>query len=135
MTMELFADLPLPDLSSLDVEDIKRAWPQSLADMFDIAVEALQQSGEPPERASQNAIAVITALSRYHGGRMFYLPIGDGLEKALRDNKIYREYKGTREDIYRIVRQENIAEQTVYRILKEQLALHRGKVQGKLVLE
>lgn len=134
MTQELFADLPLPDLSDIAADQVKSAWPKSLATMVDIAADALARSGEPEARAVDLSITVLAALARYHGGRMFYLPTGDTLDIALRNNRLWREYKGRPEDVDRFMRETGLTQQAVYRILADQRALHVGKAQGRLAL-
>lgn len=130
--MDLFPDLPFPDLADIDAGEVKSAWPRSLAAMVDVVVAALARRGEPEERALELAVCALGAISRYHGGRMTYLPTGEALDRALRDNRMWLGYKGRREDIERMMREEKLTEQHVYRILAEQRALHLAKVQGAL---
>lgn len=66
---------------------------------------------------------------------MFYLPTGEALDRALRDNRMWREYRGRPGQIEQFMREENLTQQAVYRILAEQRELHVGKAQGKLALE
>ena len=129
MNQDLFGPLPLPDLDTIQVEDAHAKWPRSLAEMVDVATLALKAEGE---RAPELARRVLSAIAHYHGGRMFYLPTGDAIERAIRDTRLWQEYHGRPEDIARFVSETGLTEQAVYRILAEQRKLHREKTQGKL---
>lgn len=134
MNNELFDDLPLPDLDSLQPDEIKSAWPVALADMLDVSVAACKRAGESEARALELAIATLDALSRYMGGRQYYLPTSDALDRALRDNKMWRDYSGRTEDIERFAAQYRLTPIAVYRILAEQRAIHTRKRQGRLAI-
>jgi Mor family transcriptional regulator len=126
----MFDDLPVPtDLDAIQVDEPSARWPQSLADMVDVAAQALAAEGD---RAQGLARQVLYALAKYHGGRQFYLPTGDALDRAIRDTRLWQEYTGRPEDIARFVRETGLTEQAVYRILAEQRRLHRDRTQAKL---
>lgn len=131
---DLFPDAPIPadPLGGLDDAEIIRRWPKSLAEMSDVAIDALQRDGLDEPAATRQALVVLAALSRYHGGRMFYLPTGDSLERAIRDNRLWKAYDGKPETVTRLAREESLTEVAVYRVLAEQRALHVAKVQSKL---
>ncbi|MDO6527379.1 Mor transcription activator family protein [Motilimonas sp. 1_MG-2023] len=69
----------------------KHFWPSSLVEMSDVLYDACRrQLALPEKQIEQIANTTILALSAYFGGRTFYLPTGEKIEKALRDDLIYR---------------------------------------------
>lgn len=102
--------------------------------MLDVMSQALR--AELPEaQAQQYATRALAALARYHGGRMYYLPKGEALERALRDRDIYQRYTHRRESILELVEAYGLTEQHIYRIIAEQRALHVRRVQHALPLD
>jgi len=105
-------------------KDARHQWPSALVDLLDVAAQSLKGQ-MPEEQAERVSATVIAAIANYHGGRMFYLPKGQGLDRALRNRAIYRAYKHTRESIIELAEQHRLSEQTVYKIIEEQRALHK----------
>ena len=115
-----------------DLPNIARdRWPADLVALLDVAAHALAES-MPEEQAEHVATTVMAAIARYHGGRMFYLPKGQGLARFLRDREIYRQYKHSRSSILQLVEQYRLSEQAVYSIIDEQRALHIRRIQPSL---
>ncbi|MEW5838364.1 MAG: Mor transcription activator family protein [Pseudomonadota bacterium] len=105
----------------------RHQWPAALVDLLDVAAQSLKGQ-MPEEQAERVATTVIAAIANYHGGRQFYLPKGQGLERAMRDREIYRDYKHTRESVLQLAEQYRLTEQAVYKIIEEQRALHKKRL-------
>ena len=114
---------PPPDLTDV----ARKRWPADLVALLDVAAHALAEAF-PKEQAENAAIIAVSAIANYHGGRMFYLPKGAGLARALRDREIYRQYKHTRESIVELAEKHGMTEQAIYRIVSQQRELHTKKV-------
>lgn len=129
MTIELFADLPMPDPDKIPVE-IEDAWPQLLTDMLQVVQAAFIDNGAQPEQARELSFVAMRALAQYHGGRTFYLPRGDRLEQALRDARMWDEFNG--KNIGDLCSRYRLTEQRVYQVLAEQRTLRQRKIQPAL---
>ena len=129
MTIELFADLPMPDPDKIPVE-IEDAWPQLLLNMLLVVQAAYVDAGAKPEQARELAFVAMRTLAHYHGGCTFYLPRGDRLEQALRDNRMWDEFNGR--NIRELCTRYRLTEQRVYQVLAEQRTLRQRKIQPQL---
>lgn len=133
MSQELFDDkLPDDALDHLDDPEIRARWPQALVDMLDVMANALARQIDDQDQARKLATVALRALARYHGGRMFYLPKGDSLERALRDKAIWEAHDGRRATVQELAARHGLTEQQIYSILREQRALHRRRIQPTL---
>ena len=129
---DMFGGEKLPEdfLDRIDDPEISRHWPQALIDMLEVARVALKRQGQTPETSHQHAVVIITALADYFGGRQWYLPRGAYLKNALRDKSIWDDFTG--DNVRLLVEKYNLSEVLIYKILREQRALHRKKVQMEL---
>lgn len=116
-------DQPLP----LDDEEIRHAWPQSLVDMLDVVTDAHVRKGVDPAAARDYAFTAMQALAEYHGGRMWYLPFGEGVAVAIRNKRIWHAFTGS--NLHQLARDFELCEMAIYKILRRQRALHRRRVQ------
>lgn len=114
--------------AALDVP--REHWPKSLADMLDVAMAALERGGLTPDLAGEYARRVMLAIAKFHGGLSWYLPAGDDIERAMRDDRIFRD--SGRVSPQEIARREDISLQRVYQIVAEQMALRRKALQPEL---
>lgn len=105
-------------------------WPKLLANMVDVANSALRRDGLPAQQAGHYARVVMLALGQYCGGVTTYIPTGDALRRALRDDAIFR--RCGKETPVDLAREYGLSEQRVYQIVGEQLALRRKAVQPDL---
>ncbi|WP_341532838.1 Mor transcription activator family protein [Sodalis glossinidius] len=106
---------------------MQRQWPQLLGALVDVMDNELQRQGFDPERARKQA----AALAAYTGGRNYYLPKGDTLFNALRDDEIFsRWFKGTRIESLR--REYRLGQQQIYHIIATQRQLHARRTQPDL---
>lgn len=105
-------------------------WAQSLVDMVRVQEAVYRRAGHPEDDAFELARAGVMALAEYYGGRMWYLPRGDRLRAALRDAEIYRRVK--RGNIRALAVEYGLSEPQIYRINRQQKALHMKRIQGRL---
>ncbi|TDB43268.1 Mor transcription activator family protein [Photorhabdus luminescens] len=121
----------LDQLDDIPEAELQARWPQLLADIIDLFSTELQRQGCVKDtRLSASKLA--SALAHYYGGRAVYLPTGDTLKVALRDNRLFNEWSCSRSDVVQLAKKYNLTHSTVYAILRQQLALHRKRYQGEL---
>jgi Mor family transcriptional regulator len=77
-----------------------------------------------------DAIDCVSALGQYCGGRQRYLPTGERLLLALRDRRIWKEWRGNNEA--EMLARYAITQRRLQQILAEQRAIHTRKFQGNL---
>ncbi|BAN97863.1 hypothetical protein E05_30970 [Plautia stali symbiont] len=112
-------------------ETLQRQWPQLLGALVDVMDNELQRQGFDPERARLLARKQAAALAAYAGGRNYYLPKGDTLFNALRDDEIFsRWFKGT--PIESLRREYRLGQQQIYHIIATQRQLHARRTQPDL---
>lgn len=126
---ELFEGEPLAQDAGLMGLPVKpeSVWPKLLVDMLDVARTALMDAGAKEERAREISIIVLRALSRYHGGRSAYLPIGDSLEDALKHYRIWQE--SGKVSVRELSGKYGMSEVHIYRIIARQRKLVRARAQ------
>lgn len=100
-------------------------WEGSLREMVEIAEAKLLVEIKPGIEAAELARHVVFAICSVMGGKVVYLPRGDALKRALRDAKIYRDWKDNNTPIPDLVSKYDLANQTIYDIIRRQRALHR----------
>lgn len=128
---DLFPDTA-PDnaLDHMEDKEIRAKWPAALVDMTDVAAAALARDGVDVAIARRQAVTVMRALAIYHGGRKFYLPNGEALDRALRNMRIWDDFNGNNVDD--LARRYRLSDVQIYAILSEQRTLHRRKTQPDL---
>lgn len=105
-------------------------WPRLLANMLDVVDAAFRRQGLAAAQAGSLARLAMLALAKYHGGVSFYLPSGEEIERALRDDEIWRDIGPlSAEDL---ARRHEISVQRVYQIYAEQRALRKARQQPGL---
>ncbi|GAA4650823.1 Mor transcription activator family protein [Kistimonas scapharcae] len=114
-----------------DLIEERRHWPRDLVEMSDFLRAQLNQEGESDERTLLLADKLLVALAFRSGGRGFYLPKADRVKRALRDKQLYEAFNGR--NIYELVRRFDLSEVKVYQVIKEQRALHMGRIQPSLL--
>lgn len=128
---ELFdAELPADVLDRCDDPELLRRWPQSLNDMLDVIEQAYRDCGASEASARRLAFMAMRALAQYHGGRSFYLPKGEDLDRALRDREIWERLRGN--NIPELAREYRLTEVQIYNIIRTQRALFRTRHQREL---
>ena len=106
----------------------RELWPEALAEIVDVLTdEAIRKHALDKEKANVIACNMAAALAKHFGGRQFYLPKGDKLANAIRDNKIWSAFNGNNVDD--LVKQHGLTRMRIYAILKEQRHYHTNKNQ------
>ena len=80
----------------------------------------------------QQARKLVAALAHYMGGRSYYLPSGDRLMNALRDDQIYSRFDGR--NVEQLRRAYGLGQTQIYTIIAQQRALHVRRAQPDLFL-
>jgi Mor family transcriptional regulator len=121
----------LEALSALDVADVpQEKWARSLVESIEVIEAAYVRAGVDADEAFRLASLAVRAVSEFRGGRQFYWPRGDALVTALRDAEIYR--RANRSNIETLAGEFDLNVSQIYRICRQQRALHIRKVQGRL---
>lgn len=115
------------DLS--DVSDAK--WAPTLASMVQVLEAHHRRQGRPDTEAFDLACQAVLVLAEYFGARVWYLPRGDRLRKALRDARIHWQWQ-RKMQIEEIATEHRVSVIHVYRIIDQQRRLHLGKTQPSL---
>lgn len=125
-------DLSQPIAQHLDDHIIqeRRHWPKDLVEIADFVLAELKAAGYQDAELNLLTEKILVGLCFRSGGRGFYLPQADRVKRALRDKQIYDAFNG--HNIRQLVRHFELSEQKVYEVLREQRALHLGKVQPGL---
>lgn len=105
-------------------------WARGLVEMIEVMEAAFRRVGIGEELAFRLASDGAFAVAEYHGGRQFYLPRGDALITAVRDAAIYR--RANRANIESLAAEHGLTVSQIYRICRQQRALHIGRTQGRL---
>lgn len=132
---ELMPDLPIDPqgLMAANLDDVpKDRWPRELVRAIEVMEAVFLKAGLSEDQAFHMARDGIVALADYGGGRQWYLPRGDALATALRDADIYR--RSRRGNIAALSAEFGLTERHVWRIIRQQYALHRRKIQLQLPL-
>lgn len=135
MTDDLLAADPA-ELARLAESDAARAavpierWPRQLVELLDTASDALSRAGLAEVDAERLARIAISSIAKLHGGRSFNLPRGDVLDRALRDDAIWRDMGRVSADD--LATRHGLTLQRVYQIYAEQRQLRRRRDQPSL---
>ncbi|AXG42218.1 MULTISPECIES: Mor transcription activator family protein [Photorhabdus] len=122
----------LDQMDAIPSDELQTRWPQLLADIVDLFSCELQRQNTSRDKAELAACKLAGALAHYYGGRAVYLPTGDTLKIALRDNQLFNEWSCSRGEVVQLAKKYHLTHSTVYAILRQQLALHRKRYQGEL---
>lgn len=119
----------IDNFCNLSPEECKKAWPKILADIVDLFLAELTRSGMSIESAAKYAPKLAAVLGHYFGGRSYYIPTGDTLKLALRDNMLFHDYQCGNGDIKKLAEKYDLTDSRIYLIIREQVALHRKRYQ------
>lgn len=122
----------LDRIDDIPLGELHARWPQLLADIVSLFSLELQRQGYNEVTASLAASKLAGVLAHYFGGRAVYLPTGEALKAALRDNKLFNEWSQSKGNVDLLARKYALTNSTVYAILRQQLALHRKRYQASL---
>ncbi|MCL1162482.1 transcriptional regulator [Shewanella chilikensis] len=118
-------------LSSLNADerlDFMQRWPSTLQSLCELMRVTLE--GHAISNSVQISEALATTISTYLGGRDIYIPNGDRLKDALRDIRIWREFKGN--NLEQLSRDYGLTERRVSQIIAEQRAAFWARMQRRL---
>ncbi|MBU2673550.1 MULTISPECIES: Mor transcription activator family protein [Hafnia] len=119
----------LDHLDNIPVADMEGQWPQMLVALMDVLEGELSRQRIAGDNRQQ-ARKLATALAHYMGGRPYYLPNGERLKNALRDDMIYRSFDGR--NIESLRRAHGLGQAQIYNIIAQQRALHSRRIQPEL---
>lgn len=122
---------PLDLIERLDqVQADDCAWPQTLADIVAVFAAHRRRQGLSDEAALADAQELTVLLAEYLGGRRHYLPRGDQLRRALRDQGIFHDMG--RKSAAALAEEHSMTETQVYAIHARQRKLFLRRRQGRL---
>lgn len=104
---------------------VRDKWPRTLVDLVDVATNDMKHAGINPNEASRCARISVGAIARYHGGRVFYLPRGEALEQALRNQQIWQEFTG--DNVQALVAKFKLSDKQIYQVLNQHRQLRRER--------
>lgn len=112
--------------------EVQKKWPRDLSALVDIYSAALERLGYTGEEAQRISHTLLAEQAVYCGGRYFYLPRLDSLKRAIRDVELHRDWseRGMLPDD--LSRKYDMSAAHVYRIIKEQQAYYRKRIQSEL---
>jgi len=97
-------------------------WPKLLSDMVDVIADSSRRGGMTQDAAAEFARRTVIAMAVYFGGRQCYIPCGDALHRAMRDDRIWREHNG--KNVWALAKRHRLSEVSIQHIIKTQRALH-----------
>lgn len=118
----------LKNLKPDEREDFTKRWPSTLQSLCELMRVALDRQSVSNSVHISEALA--TTLSTYLGGRDIYIPNGERLKDALRDIRIWREFKGN--NLEQLSRDYDLTERRVSQIIAEQRAAFVARKQRRL---
>lgn len=124
----------LMNMQDLDLEDLKQLWPMRLVEFYEILSHSIALTGGiTGEQNTQLSASMVTAIAQHFGGVSFYLPHNEKLTKAIRDIKIWKEFKGN--NYAQLAKKYRVSEMTIRTAIATQYQMRRAKVQPSLFQE
>ncbi|HEY0464563.1 MAG TPA: Mor transcription activator family protein [Polyangiaceae bacterium] len=105
-------------------------WAKSLVNLIEMMEAAGARAGLDETEAFRRARFYGLVVAECAGGRQLYLPRGERLNIALRDAEIYR--RARRGNIPQLATEYGVIDSQIWRIIRQQRALHIRKVQPDL---
>ncbi|ECI5214679.1 positive regulator of late transcription [Salmonella enterica subsp. diarizonae] len=115
-------------IDKIPAPELEARWPRSLVDLIDVLENDLKRQSISDARGIARRQAV--ALSCYLGGRQYYIPCGDTILTALRDDLIYCQFNGRNMEELR--REHRLSQPQIYQIIARQRQLHTRRHQPDL---
>ncbi|MDF7670247.1 Mor transcription activator family protein [Orbaceae bacterium ESL0721] len=106
-----------------------KSWPKLISEFIDLFYAELRRQKMDETLAAKIAPKLAAVLGHYFGGRVCYIPNGEALKAAIRDNGIFLDYQISNGNISQLARKYRLTDSYVYAIIREQLALHRKRHQ------
>ena len=113
-----------------DTDALTDRWPAMLQALVDLFAAHLKRRGMDEDQALTVGRELAALEARYFGGRMVYLPGTERIEIALRNDAIWRDWRGNNRT--ELALRHKITERQVDNILAEQREIHRRRMQGEL---
>lgn len=117
-------------MESDDGEGGGSKWAKTLVEYVQVLESLYIRQGKSEADAFKLASESVMELATHRGGRVEYLPRGDAIRTALKHAEIYRRCNGRNQQALADEFGMNIIQ--VYRIYRQQRALHVKKVQHSL---
>lgn len=118
----------VPDdaLSDADLTNVPaHKWAPTLAEMYDANVAGFLHAGYDESLSVKLAGIGVRATAFQLGGRVVYIPRGDRLKLAVRDNEMYAAWQ-KHGDIQKLAEDFKVTEPTAYRIIAGQRKVRRA---------
>ena len=93
-------------------------YPELLTDLRDKAEEALIELGMTVELAKKAAYVVSEIIRKDWSGQQHYIPKGLAYDITVRDWEIWEKFDGTTDSIKKLVKEYDLTEQRLYKIIK-----------------
>lgn len=120
----------LDQVDDIPGDELTHRWPERLAELFNVLQSELARNGVDEEGSLRLAAKCSGAIAWYLGGRATYLPTGETLKAALRDNLIFAEFNGR--NIEQLSRQHGLSHPAIYKIIARQRAVLSHRLQPDL---
>lgn len=117
------------EAESGDAKDTSK-WAKTLVEYVQVLERLYVRQGKTEAEAFKLASESVLELAEYRGGRVEYLPRGDAIRTALRHAEIYRRCNGRNHQ--ELAEEFEVSVIQVYRIYRQQRALHIKKIQPSL---
>ncbi len=114
-------------------DDVNTKWPKTLVEYVEVLEQLYIRRGYSEDHAFKMARDSVMELAEYRGGKVEYLPRGDELKIALIHAEIYRRAKSG--NIKALADEFGFTDIHIYRICRQQRALHIRKIQPQLFNE
>ena len=105
-------------------------WAKTLVEYVQVLERLYVRQGKAEAESFKLAAASVLELAEFRGGRAEYLPRGDAIRTALKHAEIYRRCNGRNQQA--LADEFGMTTIQVYRIYRQQRALHMNKIQPKL---
>ena len=121
----------LNHIDEITEDDLKALWPHRLFEFYEIiSYELNNVANIQKDDNLKISAALVTAIANYFGGTSFYLPHNEKLDRAIRDIKIWNEFKGN--NLTQLTRKYRCSEMTIRSAIAKQYALRHKKLQPSL---
>ncbi|HCN7970909.1 TPA: positive regulator of late transcription [Escherichia coli] len=115
-------------IDNIPAPEQEARWPRALVELVDALETELKRQGVDDARSI--ARKQVMSLSWFLGGRQYYIPRGDALLAALRDDLIYCQFNGR--NIEELRREHRLSQPQIYKIIARQRKLHSRRHQPDL---
>lgn len=100
-------------------------WEGTVRDMFDAVCLAMRKQGVDAGSVDRLAPPIVLQLCDTIGGQVGYVPRGEAVRRAMRDARLFDDWRVRGKKPPQLAVDYKLAVQTVYEIIARQRALHR----------